>query len=92
MKGRLRRTAEQNSMHMNEITQYEINRLVELILGRRPVADKDLLVEELGAESADIANIVAALEKRYAVSIPESSLPALRTPRDLYERVVLSRA
>jgi acyl carrier protein len=72
---------------MQDTIQIEINQIAERILGRRPIHADDLLIEQLGAESADLANIIAALERRYRVEIPESSLPHLRTPRDLYEIV-----
>lgn len=69
------------------ITQKDITQIIELALGRRPIAPDDLLIEQYGAESADIANIVVALEKKYRVTIAESRLAGLRTPRDFYQVV-----
>lgn len=73
------------------ITQNDINRIIELSLGRRPISADDRLIEQYGAESADIANIVVALEKKYNVHIPESKLATLQTPRDFY-RIVTNAA
>lgn len=76
---------------MNEPNLSDILRIVELALGRRPVGADDLLIENFGAESADIAGIVTALEDRFGVSIPESALPKLRTARDFYELLRAAR-
>lgn len=65
----------------------EIRRLVALQLGRREVAADDRLVEDLGAESVDLVNVVATTEERYGVTLDEAELPDLRTVADLYERV-----
>lgn len=73
------------------ITQDDINQIIELTLGRHPIGVEDRLVEQYGAESADIANIVVALEKKYGVQIAESRLAELRTPGDFY-RIVTDAA
>lgn len=73
------------------ITQNDINRIIELSIGRRPIDADDRLIEQYGAESADIANIVVALEKKYSVHISESKLAELQTPRDFY-RIVTDAA
>jgi len=67
-----------------DITQEDVVRLVRLTLGRRQVSEKDLLLEDLGAESVDILNLVAALEEKYNVSIPEEDIPGLRTASDIH--------
>ena len=72
---------------MPAITMDEIRKMVGIQLGVRSVADHDLLVEDLGAESADVANLVAAVEERYRVSIKESEIAGIRTPQDLFELV-----
>ena len=61
--------------------------LVGRQLGVERVEPGDQLVEDLGAESADLLNLVAALEDGYGVTIEEEELPGLRTVRDLFERV-----
>jgi acyl carrier protein len=62
----------------------EILQLVGLQLGKRGVKADDRIVEDLGAESADIANIVASLEEKYAIIITEPEIAGIRTVRDLY--------
>ena len=77
-------------MNQNKL-QIEINQIIELTLGLRPVETDTLLIESYGAESADIANITVAIEQKYNIQISESVLPELRTPRDFYNLVRNSR-
>ena len=72
---------------MSSITQEEIRRLVELQLGKRNVHFGDRLVEDLGAESADVANLVAAAEEKYSIAIKESEISRIFTPQDLFELI-----
>ena len=62
----------------------EIARLVSLQLGIRSVNGSDRLVEDLGAESADLVNLVAAAEERYGVSLDETALARVHTVADLH--------
>jgi len=62
----------------------EIKKLVGMQLGKRHVNDKDRFVEDLGAESADVANIVATVEAIYGVTIKESEIGRLFTAEDLF--------
>ena len=48
-------------------------RSVALQLGARTVQPGDRLIEELGAESADVLNLVATLEDRYQIEIDEET-------------------
>ncbi len=70
------------------VTLDEIKKLVGLQLGKRHVSNTDRLVEDLGAESADVANLVAAAESKYGITIKESELARIFTAQDLYELVV----
>lgn len=72
---------------MPPITRAEIRKLVELQLGKRNVQDSDRLVEDLGAESADLANLVAAAEEKYSIAIKESEIARIITPTDLFELI-----
>jgi len=67
-----------------EVTIEEIEKLVAVQLGRRGVTADDRIVEDLGAESLDVVNIVATLEERYQITIEEVELPDLVTVADLY--------
>ncbi len=72
---------------MHEITQDEIRKIVELQLGKGGVQDDDRLVEDLGAESADVANLVAVTEEKYQVVLKESEIARIFTPADLFTLV-----
>ena len=65
----------------------QVLEMVALQLGRDTVAATDHLVEELGAESADVLNLVANLEDRYDIEIAEEEVPELETVRDVLELV-----
>lgn len=72
---------------MNKNTIEPILRLVEVQLGKLHISQNDKLVEDLGAESADIANIVAAVEDKYKIAIRESEIVKLSTASDLFALV-----
>jgi acyl carrier protein len=63
----------------------EVGRTVGLVLGRRTVTAEQRLVEDLGAESADVLNIMVTLEQKYGVKIDETDMSAVVSVRDLYE-------
>ncbi len=69
---------------MTNISMEEVQRLVRLQLGVRSVKASDRLVEDLGAESADVANIVAAAEEKYGMEIKEAEIARLSTISDLF--------
>ena len=72
---------------MTDISIEEINELVASQLGVRMVAAQDRLMEDLGAESADVANIVAAVEEKYHIVVKESEIARISTPADLLQLV-----
>ena len=72
---------------MSEVSMDEIKKLVGLQLGRRDVKDNDRFMEDLGAESTDVANIVATVEEKYRVTIKESEIARLFTSEDLFELI-----
>ena len=65
----------------------QVVEMVALQLGVAAVAAADRLVEELGAESADVLNLVANLEDRYDIEIAEEEIPELETVGDVLELV-----
>jgi len=69
---------------MSILSMDEIRKLVGMQLGKRNVKDKDRFVEDLGAESADVANLVATAEEKYGVTIKESEIARLFTSEDLF--------
>ncbi|THD82348.1 acyl carrier protein [Aliigemmobacter aestuarii] len=44
------------------------------------IGDHDHLQEDLGLDSMDFLNLVAALHKRFGLPIPEADYPRLATP------------
>lgn len=73
------------------VTLEEIAELVALQLGASKVVATHKIVEDLGAESADVLNLVVALESRYRIRIPEEEVPLLETVADIH-RIVRERA
>ena len=69
---------------MTNVSMDEIKKLVSLQLGKRNFNEESLLVEDLNAESADIANIVAVLEEKYQITVTELEIAKIRTPSDLF--------
>ncbi len=61
----------------------DIKALVRLQLGIASVEADQVLTEDLGAVSADILNIVVAIEDKYDIEIEESALADARTVADL---------
>lgn len=72
---------------MTNVSMGDIKKLASLQLGVREFNDDSLLVEDLSAESADVANIVAALEEKYQITVTEPEIAKIRTPADLLELV-----
>jgi acyl carrier protein len=66
---------------------HEVQALVGRQLGLRDVALGDHLVEDLDAVSADIVNIVAALEDLFKIVIEEEALADIRKVDDLCRMV-----
>ena len=63
-------------------------KMVELQLGRRKIRVEDRFFEDLGAESVDMVNLVASIEDRTGVFIPEEIIPDLKTIADLEDYLI----
>ena len=72
---------------MPVVTENQILKMVELQLGKRDVQNTDRLVEDLGAESADVANLIAATEEKYGIVVKESEIARIFTSADLFALV-----
>jgi acyl carrier protein len=72
---------------MSDISMEDIKKLVGLQLGLRHVDEHARLVEDLGAESADVANLVAAVEEKYHIIVKESEIAKIFTITDLFELI-----
>lgn len=62
-----------------KISLEEIQTIVGLQLGIKNVRPEDHLLSDLGAESADILNIIAGVEDRCKIRIPEKDITGLDT-------------
>ncbi len=69
---------------MPTVSMDEIKKLVGMQLGKRNVNDDDRFVEDLGAESADVANLVARVDEQYGITIKEAEIARLFTPAELF--------
>ncbi len=67
-----------------------VRRTVARVLGQRDPNPDDRLVEDLGAQSIDLLNIVVTLEEEFRVSIDEAATGGVSTVRDLYDLVLRS--
>ena len=69
------------------VTITEIQDLIRVQLGRRNVKPEERIVEDMGAESADIVNIIASAEDKYNIIIDEEEIFDIRTVEDLFNLV-----
>ena len=72
---------------MGSLEFEEIKKIIELQFGRLEVKASDRFAEDLAAESADVINLVAAVEDRFGITLKESEIARLSTPQDLFELV-----
>jgi acyl carrier protein len=61
----------------------EIVSIVSMQLGQKHVLEEHRLIEDLGAESADIANIIATVEEKYQIFINEEMIAKIRSVKDI---------
>ncbi len=69
------------------LTLDDVCNLVRLQLGIRQVHGDDHLLENLGADSVDVVNIVATAEEKYHIEIDEAELTQLQTVSDLHQLI-----
>ena len=69
------------------LTLADLKTLVGLQLGIRDIDENAHLMQDLEAESADILNVVLAIEDKYQVSIDEAELYDVRSTSELYALV-----
>jgi acyl carrier protein len=69
------------------VTLADLKRLVGLQLGQSRIDERAHFVEELAAESADILNIMLAVEDKYHVQIADSDMSEIGSTLDLFHLV-----
>ena len=78
---------------MNNILAEKETRLIEDILikqlsvRRDQLTDDARIMEDLGADSLDVAEIVLALEEQLNLTIPDDCVEKVKTVRDIHETV-----
>jgi acyl carrier protein len=68
----------------------DVCRTVGLVIGRQGVSGSDRLMQDLGAESIDVLNVMVTLEQKYGVSIDEAAMAGVATVSDLHQLVLKS--
>lgn len=69
------------------VTLADIEELVKLQLGLRKVSPGDRFMEDLGAESADLMNIVATAEDKFKITFDEAEIAGVRTVEELFNLI-----
>lgn len=67
-----------------DISVEEIILIVGIQLGIKDISEEQRIVEDLGAQSADLVNIIVAIEEKYQIFISEEKIAKIRTVKDLY--------
>ncbi|KAL2785612.1 acyl carrier protein [Aspergillus keveii] len=62
-------------------------RLVEDMLGVREVTLESTLIDDLGADELDLAELMMALEERLDIQIPDEVMEQLKTVGDIVDFV-----
>ena len=62
--------------------------LVEVQFGQKNVKMEDNFMEDLGAESIDLVNLMVTVEENTGVFIPEEVIPELKTLQDLQDFII----
>ncbi|MBN1824003.1 MAG: acyl carrier protein [Endomicrobiales bacterium] len=53
----------------------------------KELKDDAKFAEDMGVDSMKALEIVAAVEKKFKVAIPEEQIPTIRSPNDVYELI-----
>ncbi|MFH1397950.1 MAG: acyl carrier protein [Candidatus Omnitrophota bacterium] len=71
--------------NFTEIKKDVKNKVSEIIeVGEEKLKDETKFVEDLGVDSMMALEIVASIEKKYKISIPEADIPKIRCLNDIY--------
>jgi acyl carrier protein len=62
----------------------EIKKIAALRLGLMDIDENAGLVENLGAESAEIIGIIASIEETFNVTFDEMDIPKMKNLKDLF--------
>lgn len=63
----------------------EVKKLLasQLNIDAKKIEDKSKLVEDLGADSLDMIEMLMTLEEKFGITIPDDKASELKTPEDI---------
>ena len=61
----------------------EVKRLIRIQLGVEEVGENNRFLEDFGAESADLLNLVLAVEEKFNIELREDKLDSVNTVGDM---------
>lgn len=70
-----------------KVTLNDVTQLVSLQLGIRNVKSSDHLLENLGAESLDVQNLMMAVEDKFNIQVGDAEMQSICTVSDIFELV-----
>lgn len=66
------------------ITIEAVLQIISMQIGVKEIRADQRLFEDLAAESADLVNIIAKIERKYQLIFPEEEIANIRTVNDIY--------
>ena len=51
------------------------------------IAPETNIIEDLGADSLDVVELLMAVEESFGVSVPDEDVPGLKTVKDIFDYV-----
>jgi acyl carrier protein len=90
------RTPEGIRLHRAEAVALVRNRAIEIIranlgLGPQPIDLAASFIEDIGADSLDIVELVMELEDEFSITVPEEDVAQMKTVRDAIDYLVRRR-
>jgi acyl carrier protein len=69
-----------------------LDKIIEIIakqlgIGEETINDKTNIMDDLGADSLDIVEMLMAIEENFGVTVPDDVIPGLKTVGDILEYV-----
>lgn len=66
----------------------KVKEIVRETLGKEEVTDNASFIEDLGADSLDIVEMVMAIEKEFAIEIPDEDAEKIATVQDAIDYII----
>lgn len=60
----------------------------QLQIDSAKIAPDTIIVDELGADSLDVVEIIMALESKFGISVPDEEIENFRTPADIQKHIL----